>query len=59
MFGQDWICFIHRRRAGRDRETAEAVPEKTPEPTAAPLAPAETDAELTARVEETLRPFLQ
>ncbi len=57
VFGQDWICFSMPPRAGRDRETAEAVPEKTPEPTAAPLAPAETDAELTARVEETLRPF--
>lgn len=43
-----------RRQPGNP---AEAVPEKTPEPTAAPLAPAETDAELTARVEETLRPF--
>ena len=36
---------------------AETTAEPTPEPTAAPLAPAETDAELTARVEETLRPF--
>ena len=49
VFGQDWICFIH---AAAPEETGE-----TAEPTAAPLAPAETDAELTARVEETLRPF--
>ena len=57
VFGQDWICFIHAAAPEETGETAEAVPEKTPEPTAAPLAPAETDAELTARVEETLRPF--
>lgn len=49
VFGQDWICFIH---AAAPEETGE-----TAEPPAAPLAPAETDAELTARVEETLRPF--
>lgn len=57
VFGQDWICFIHAAAPEETGETAGAVPEKTPEPTAAPLAPAETDAELTARVEETLRPF--
>ena len=57
VFGQDWICFIHAAAPETAGEPAEAVPEKTPEPTAAPLAPAETDAELTARVEETLRPF--
>jgi len=57
VFGQDWICFIHAAAPETAGETAEAVPEKTPEPTAAPLAPAETDAELTARVEETLWPF--
>lgn len=49
VFGQDWICFIHAAAPEETGETAEA--------TAAPLAPAETDAELTARVEETLRPF--
>lgn len=57
VFGQDWICFIHAAAPEETGETADAVPEKTPEPTAAPLAPAETDAELTARVEETLRPY--
>ena len=57
VFGQDWICFIHAAAPEETGEPAEAVPEKTPEPTAAPPAPAETDAELTARVEETLRPF--
>lgn len=57
VFGQDWICFIHAAAPEETGEPAEAVPEKSPEPTAAPLAPAETDAELTARVEETLRPF--
>ena len=57
VFGQDWICFIHAAAPETAGEPAEAVPEKTPEPTAAPLAPAETDAELTAHVEETLRPF--
>lgn len=57
VFGQDWICFIHAAAPETAGETAEAVQEKTPEPTAAPLAPAETDAELTACVEETLRPY--
>lgn len=59
VFGQDWICFIHAAAPETAGETAEAVPEKTPEPAAAPLAPAETDAELTARVEETLRPYFE
>ena len=57
LFGQDWICFIHAAAPETAGDPAEAVPEKTPEPTAAPLSPAETDAELTARVEETLRPY--
>ena len=56
VFGQDWMCFIRAAAPEETGETAEAVPEETPE-TAAPLAPAETDAELTARVEETLRPY--
>ena len=55
VFGQDWICFIHAAAPEETGETAEAVPEKTPEPTAAPLAPAETDAELTARVDALFR----
>lgn len=59
VFGQDWICFIHAAAPETAGDPAEAVPEKTPEPTAAPLAPAETDAELTARVEETLRPYFE
>ena len=46
VFGQDWMCFIHA-----------AAPEGTPEPAAVPSAPAETDAELASRVEETLRPY--
>ena len=60
VFGQDWMCFIRAaapEETGATGETAEAVPEETPEPTAAPAAPAETDAELTSRVEESLRPF--
>ena len=57
VFGQDWMCFIHAAVPEETGETAGAVPEKTPEPTAAPAAPAETDAELTSRVEETLRPY--
>ncbi len=59
VFGQDWICFIHAAAPETAGEPAEAVPEETPEPAAAPLAPAETDAELTARVEETLRPYFE
>ena len=58
VFGQDWMCFIHAAVPEETGgEAAEAVPEKTPEPTAAPAAPAETDAELVSRVEETLRPY--
>ena len=56
VFGQDWMCFIHAAAPEETGETAEAAPEETPEP-AVPRAPAETDAELASRVEETLRPF--
>lgn len=56
VFGQDWMCFIHAAAPEETGETAEAAPEETPEP-AAPAAPAETDAELASRVEETLRPY--
>lgn len=59
VFGQDWMCFIRAAAPDETGETAEAAPEKTPEPTAAPPAPAETDAELTARVEETLLPYFE
>ena len=57
VFGQDWMCFIRAAAPEETGETAETAPEETPEPAAAPPAPAETDAELTARVEETLRPY--
>ena len=59
VFGQDWMCFIRAAAPEETGETAEAAPEKMPEPAAAPPAPAETDAELTARVEETLRPYFE
>ena len=51
VFGQDWICFISAA------EEAETAPETVPEASAAPPSPAETDAELVSRVEETLRPY--
>ena len=51
VFGQDWICFISAA------EEAETAPEAVPEAAAALLSPAETDAELVSRVEETLRPY--
>lgn len=57
VFGQDWMCFIHAAAPEETGETAEAVPEGTPEPAAVPSAPAETDADLASRVEETLRPY--
>lgn len=57
VFGQDWMCFIRAAAPEETGETAETAPEETPEPAAAPPAPAETDAELAARVEETLRPY--
>lgn len=59
VFGQDWICFVHAAAPEETGETAETVPEETPEPTAVPATPAETDAELVSRVEETLRPYFE
>ena len=56
VFGQDWMCFIHAAAPEETGETVETAPEETPEP-AAPRTPAETDAELASRVEETLRPY--
>lgn len=57
VFGQDWMCFIHAAAPEETGETVETAPEETPEPAAVPSAPAEMDAELASRVEETLRPY--
>ena len=55
VFGQDWICTVYAAPAG---ETS--APEETPEPAAiSTAAPAETDAALAGRVEDTLRPYFE
>ena len=55
VFGQDWICTVYAAPAG---ETP--APEETPEPAAiSTAAPAETDAALAGRVEDTLRPYFE